>query len=120
MFNNQQLHFRLWMESQINRDSAKRIVLDALDIPQDSENMGDVLGTPLRQRPEIAQKLNGFAELKPYMTTITAWIRGNGTKTLQQLIDYIDSLDNPKEPDQTSQQSLQAAPPVAAPQQQAF
>ena len=100
------MKFRRFVESVINRDKATALVMNAVGAePSDPDQRSDVLGSLIRHHPDLSDRLSGYAELKPYITQIQGFMHSAQNKTLQQLIDFIEQVGDPTEP--------QAQPPVS-------
>lgn len=89
------MKFKLFIET-INHDKAKSFVLDVVGSPEDPDKVNDVLAAPLRYHPNLADNLTKYAELQPYASQVKGWVYANPQKTLQQLVDFIASIDDPQ------------------------
>lgn len=86
--------FKTWLET-VNRDQARAFVMDAVGADQnDPKEQSDVLGSLIRHHPDIEHKIMAFSELQPYQSQIVGFIRASRDKTLQELVDFIEKIDN--------------------------
>jgi hypothetical protein len=112
----------------MNNDKARALVLNAIDVPSDDHKAAnDVMGVQIKAYPHLAEKLAGMAELQTHASEITGWLNSkrNGPTTIQQVIDFIRTLDIPdnsedqqqnKKPQQQPQQQQDPATPQQQPQ----
>lgn len=86
------MRFKIWWEN-INRRTARDIVLDALGASSaTTEQRGAVLGSQIKEHPDLMQKLTSYTELQPFISQITTFVETSANKTIQFLINFIDSL----------------------------
>ena len=110
----------------MNHDKAKALVLNAIDVPEnDHEAVNGVMGIQIRAYPHLAEKLAGMGELQTHASEISVWINSkrHGPTTIQQVIEYISTLDIPnnageqKIPKNQPQQQPPPQQPAPQPQQ---
>lgn len=88
------MRFKIWLEN-IDRHVSQSIILNILGVNDDNEEQkNDVLSSLIKHHPDLIQAVEKTPELKTYYDKITGWIAGNENRTIQQLIDYIASVDD--------------------------
>lgn len=88
------MRFRVWLENLIDREEARRIVLDAVgatDAPEDTKDA--VLGSRVSEQPVLVKNLRRYRELHPYLPAIEDYIFRNPNANLITLISFIERLD---------------------------
>lgn len=87
-------HFRLWLEARIDRETAKKIVLDAVGAGDaNDETRQSVLGSKLSEQPKLMQSLAKYSILAPHMNVLVSYIQTHQGSNLIDLIDYMQQLD---------------------------
>lgn len=92
------MKFKLWLEA-LNRDSVKKIVLDAVGgsrLPH--EQQSQLLGSLVVVHPDLIKKLGNYSEIKPIMGNIQSFVQQKQNADLISLINYISGLNKPSAP----------------------
>lgn len=92
------MKFRLWLE-MINRDSVKKIVLDAIGASKlPHEQQSQVLGSMVAVHPELMDKLKNYSELQPMLGNIRNFVQSKPNTDMIGLINYISTMNQPSSP----------------------
>lgn len=88
------MQFRVWLENLIDRETARRIVLDAVGATEAPEETKDaVLSSRVSEQPALFKNLKRYRELHPYLSAIEKFMFQNPNANLITLISFIERLD---------------------------